>query len=236
MKKKILIMAIAACLLALTIAGTSIAYFTDTPEYTNVFTSGDVDITLTEAVAARNTLGHVEIADATVRKAYNEDATYSPLFPMQTIAKDPRITNVGSEAAFVGAIIDVTNPNADITKVISADGSVANTIAVTTLIQGIDTTNANVRVVAIENGFRIYVIYNAALAGETTANAENGGNVTIFNKIQIPETWNNTEMAFVNGLKINVKAYAVQTAGFETAIAAFTAAFGTEFGLTTTNP
>ena len=47
MKKKIFIIALAACLFALSIAGSSIAYFTDVEEATNVFTTGDVNITLT---------------------------------------------------------------------------------------------------------------------------------------------------------------------------------------------
>ena len=232
MKKKRLSIAVAACLLALTIAGTSIAYFTDTDQYTNVFTAGDVDITLTEAVAERNDLGHVVIEDATNRIPYNGDATYNPLFPMQSIAKDPRITNVGSEAAFVGAIIDITNTNGDINEVLSVRGAVGDTTAVTAFIKGIDTANADVRVTAIEGGFRVYIIYEDALEGETSANANDGDYVTIFNEIQIPSTWDNEEMAYVNGLKINVKAYATQKAGFNTALDAFTAAFGTEFALT----
>ena len=47
MKKKIFAIALAAMLFALAIAGSSVAYFTDTEKATNVFTAGDVDIQLT---------------------------------------------------------------------------------------------------------------------------------------------------------------------------------------------
>lgn len=48
MKKKIIVLAIVACLALTAIAGASLAYFTDTEEAENVFTSGKVDITLNE--------------------------------------------------------------------------------------------------------------------------------------------------------------------------------------------
>ena len=48
MKKKIVVLAIVACLALTAIAGASLAYFTDTEEAENVFTSGKVDITLNE--------------------------------------------------------------------------------------------------------------------------------------------------------------------------------------------
>ena len=44
MKKKILMITVAALLIILSIAGTSMAYFTDTDEKTNTFTAGKVDI------------------------------------------------------------------------------------------------------------------------------------------------------------------------------------------------
>ena len=48
MKKKIVVFAIVACLAVMAIAGASLAYFTDTDDATNEFTSGKVDITLNE--------------------------------------------------------------------------------------------------------------------------------------------------------------------------------------------
>lgn len=48
MKKKILSIALVACIAITAIAGATLAYFTDEDEATNVFTSGKVDITLNE--------------------------------------------------------------------------------------------------------------------------------------------------------------------------------------------
>lgn len=54
MKKKILAFSMVACLALVAIAGASLAYFTDTDEATNVFTSGKVDITLNEVFDEEN--------------------------------------------------------------------------------------------------------------------------------------------------------------------------------------
>lgn len=48
MKKKIVVIALVVSLAVMAIAGASLAYFTDTDDATNVFTSGKVDITLNE--------------------------------------------------------------------------------------------------------------------------------------------------------------------------------------------
>ena len=83
MKKKIFMITLAACLVVLSIAGTSLAYFTDTDAKTNVFTAGKVDITLTY------------------------DETTTRLYPGQEYIKDATINNVGTEDAYVGIIIEV---------------------------------------------------------------------------------------------------------------------------------
>ena len=48
MKKKILAISLVVCLAVIAIAGATLAYFTDTDDATNTFTSGKVDITLNE--------------------------------------------------------------------------------------------------------------------------------------------------------------------------------------------
>ena len=54
MKKKIVSIALVLCLALVAIAGASLAYFTDTDDATNVFTSGKVDITLNEVFDEEN--------------------------------------------------------------------------------------------------------------------------------------------------------------------------------------
>ena len=48
MKKKIFGITLAVCLIVLSIASTTMAYFTDTDEMSKTFTFGNVDIKLTE--------------------------------------------------------------------------------------------------------------------------------------------------------------------------------------------
>jgi hypothetical protein len=190
-----------------------------------VFTAGKVDITLTEAVAAKNaTTGNIEIADVTNRIPFNADAVYNPLFPQQQIAKDPVIKNVGTENAYVGAIITITNGAGTIDEVLSATTGVAGKTYIGDFITGLPTTGVTVTEIKegdVVIGFKVYVVYDAAL---TTADGSNS--VPVFTGMQIPATWDNAEMAYVNGLSVKVNAYATQTAGFEEgALFALQAAF-----------
>ncbi len=54
MKKKIIAISLVACLAIVAITGASLAYFTDTDDATNVFTSGKIDITLNEVFDEEN--------------------------------------------------------------------------------------------------------------------------------------------------------------------------------------
>lgn len=235
MKKKIFAIALAASIAVLAIAGTSMAYFTDTKQYTNVFTAGKVDITLTEAVAAKNaTTGNIEIADVNDRISFNADTVYNPLFPQQKIAKDPTIKNIGTEEAYFGAIITITNvaPTegvtvGDVKKVLYANTAAENSeykqTSVANFIKGLpEADKATVTIKETDAGFVIYVVYNGKYAKDASA--------TVFTGIEIPSNWDNKEMAQVNGLKVNVQAYAVQTAGMtEGSLKALQAAFVEEF-------
>ena len=100
MKKKIFMLAMAACLIVLSIAGSSLAYFTDTDEKTTVFTAGNVDIALSFTAPAGNA------------------------YPNQEISAPATIKNTGSEDAYVGAIITLEAGGSDLRKIISTNGSV----------------------------------------------------------------------------------------------------------------
>ena len=83
-KKKILSIALAASLAAVAVVSSSLAYFTDTDQKDNVFTVGNVDITLTEE--KWDTEGKEEAKD---------------MYPGEAVAKDPTVTNDGANPAFV---------------------------------------------------------------------------------------------------------------------------------------
>ncbi|MBE6690074.1 MAG: hypothetical protein E7590_02165 [Ruminococcaceae bacterium] len=203
MKKKVFIIALAVCLAVLSIAGSSIAYFTDTEQYTNVFTAGNVDISLT---ANGDTVNEATLS-------MTDDSVY----PGQTIEKNVVITNTGSENAYVGAVITLTHADGkDINTIINKAGDTDSIpVAITALLTGLPTTGYDVRV--SDNGLTIYVIKNDAIAKNETAN--------VFEDVEIPTTWDNAEMAVFHNLKLSVVAYATQEAGFSDAVTALQAAF-----------
>ena len=97
MKKRKTIIA-AIVLFAIFLVGGAIAYFTDSDTKTNIFTIGNVDITLTEPLwsALPNADGN-EMPDAA------ED-----MMPGETVTKDPTINNVSEDnPAFVFAKVQV---------------------------------------------------------------------------------------------------------------------------------
>lgn len=87
LKKKIFGLTLVVGLLVLSIVGTTMAYFTDVEDKTNVFTSGNVAITLSSDVL----LGA-------------DDATVNA-YPTKNIGSAATVTNVGSEDAYVGIIV-----------------------------------------------------------------------------------------------------------------------------------
>lgn len=83
-KRKILALALTLCMAAILIVGGTLAYFTDTERKDNVFTVGNVDITLTEPNWDANG---------------SEDAPEA--YPGEALAKDPTVTNTGKNPCFV---------------------------------------------------------------------------------------------------------------------------------------
>ena len=79
MKKKILALALVVVLAVTAVTGATLAYFTDKDAAENVFTTGNVDITLDEVF----------------------DPEEAKLLPGIDIQKEVKVTNVGSENAFV---------------------------------------------------------------------------------------------------------------------------------------
>lgn len=94
MKKKIFGITLAVCILVLSIASTTIAYFTDTDAQTQVFTAGNVEIDLT-------CINNI-FEDSDNREKMS-------LYPGQELVSDSTIVNTGSEEAYVGAIITFSN-------------------------------------------------------------------------------------------------------------------------------
>ena len=93
LKKKIFGITLVVGLLVLSIVGTTMAYFTDTAEKTNVFTSGNVDIEFT--------------SDVLIDDDGNSE-TFTYVRPTQKLANAAVVENIGSEKAYVGIVITFT--------------------------------------------------------------------------------------------------------------------------------
>lgn len=204
MKKRILTVALVAALLATCFAGTY-AYLQDSEAQTNTFTTGKVYITLDEAKVKKDPEGNL-VADGDNRTTENQEyKDETKLFPDMTVTKDPTITlDAGSENAWIAAKITFTGYNA---------------YALLTGGEMFDADADDVEVV--QNGDVVYVYVKAIQSA--------GAEIVLFDTLTIPKTWGNTEMAEINGMTINVEAYAVQANGFASCQAAMQAAFPTAF-------
>ena len=196
MKKKIFGITLAVCLLVLSIAGTTVAYFTDTAEKAQAFTAGNVKI-------------EFEASTGTIDER---------VYPGIKIPFDAKVKNVGTEEAYVGAVItlnkiDTENGQAVVDlRALDIQANPEAGVEALPLHKIFGWANdVNVKIVHTEytaEACKIYVIYDAAVEKMTTA--------TLYDNVTIPTAWGNEEMALFNGAKITVAAYATQTAGFTT--------------------
>jgi len=124
-KRKILVAAMALCVCAILVAGGTLAYFTDTDSAKNVFTSGNVNIDLTEAVVEPNANGDLVAVDKENNRQdveENEEIAYDygRVYPGQYIEKDPTIENLGTEDVYMAAIVTITSQG-DLHSVIGSE-------------------------------------------------------------------------------------------------------------------
>jgi len=217
-KRKILALALTVAMIAILAVGGTLAYFTDTEEATNVFTMGNVDITLDEAGVEKNGDEWTATND---RVQENE---YEDVYPGAVLPKDPIVHNVGSYDAYVRAKVTV-----DFNKL-------AGMQADKTLFNGKDDddlktlVNINTEEWAFEN-------YDYSLSDRTvtytytykTVLAADTDTAALFTPVTIPAGLTNEEVAGygLDEFEINVVAEAIQTTGFDSAVEAW-AAFDAE--------
>ncbi len=188
MKKKSLVvtMASVAAIAAIGI-GSTFAYFTSQDEATNAFTLGDIEIDLTE-------------------ENWDEDNGVN-ILPMQTIAKDPAVTNTGSNDAYI--FLKVIIPQAEVQLEGQDEASV----------QDLFTFEANDgwTLISSENGEYVYAYDNVVAAGESTD--------TLFDEVQLVNLIEDDYAEVIESLDIDVLAYGVQTVSFDSAADAWEATF-----------
>lgn len=249
MKKKILAMCLCVAMLAIAIVGGTLAYFTDTDEATNTFTTAKVNIALNEQQRGENGL-----------EAYvNEGKVLYPIVGSAQGEKDEM--GMPTAANYIDKIITIKNLED------STDAYVRLYIAIPTALD--NATNAGKNVLHFNFG-------NKFETGEyTAADHANWGTETLlvtdytinevayniyyrdYNKIMAADSetgsaayvgfyldenvdYDNVngyytingekiDFDFTEGVKIPVYAVGVQAAGFDTAAAAVDAAFGQNF-------
>jgi len=239
MKKKILAFVLCIAMLAIAVVGGCLAYFTDTEAQTNVFTAGRVGIVLDEAIVALDASGNLT---ATGNRTTDAQQEYE-LFPAQVVTKDPTITvDSDSEDVYLAAKVVVTEDNAGDLESLIGTGY-QGLLDITLLVSGgYVQTGASMKdynglgngvlpvygdaaysvYQQIENGAYVFYIF---IEDIKTA----GDSVTLFDTLTIPADWDNAEMAKINGMEIEVKAFATQANGFADCFTAMTTAFDTEF-------
>ena len=246
-KSNILAIALVVCVAVIAITGGSLAYFSDSKEMTNVFTAGNVYITLTEAAVKSDGLGNlIEDTEAPRVEGVAIDSTtgvqhnYGVLFPGKIMHKDPLITNIGEDEAWIAAKIIITDGSGDINKLfgyenheeIDIRGLLSGALLDERIHVGVwngmedvcyNDNYAMVQVADAGSGvYEFYFFLNATLL--------TGESVEIFNTMFIDPEFSNTDMQELANLEITVQAFAVQTFGFESCYAAMCRAFPEYFG------
>lgn len=203
-KKKILTAAMALSIISILAVGGSLAYFTDSDEKQNVFTTGDVDIALNETFEQGSKL---------VPGGEN----------MNVIPKVVEVENTGTESAYVRTHIAVPKAIDEYIKLVPEKATESNVTYWNWEENVYDTTIDG-------KEYTVHVVtYNPALdSGKTTespAMTELYMLGTVTNEI-IASLKEAGAIGTDNTLDIKVMAEAVQTAGFDSPSIAFTTAFG----------
>ena len=211
MKKKITAIFLCVALVAIAVVGASLAYFTDTKSATNTFTMGDVKIKLDETNVTEPT------GDRVTSNAYD-------VYPGAVVTKDPIVHNVGKNAAYIRATVNVSNwmnlvaaCYPDFKETFPNDGyKAALNLLVGELGEGWSVVGVEAGDVFTIGQFdaKIILKYDGTLAAgaDTTA---------MFQTVTIPAGLDNANAASFD--KVEVVAQAIQADGFDTWEDAFTA-------------
>lgn len=226
MKKKILSLCMVGALAATAVGGT-LAYFTDTDENTNVFTVGNVDITLDEALVEKE--GDTYKTVDGDRVIENE---YKLIYPGAVLPKDPTVHNEGNNDAYVRVQVTIANGMTLLPTFVEDDtltdelytnalmemvGSLGKGWEITDSIDAAEAMN-NVMNSVTDATFEI--TYTPRLVAETDT-------TPVFEKITIPTSWTQDDARITAiqevGFKMNIVAEAIQAETFADATAAFAA-------------
>ena len=264
MKKKLFTMAMAIALIAVSIVGMSLAYFTDKDNETNTFTAGGVKIDLIEQQvnkdgSALETFKQDQVLMPIVGSAQGEKDKFGQPVAANYIDKMVTIENTGKSAAYIRAYFAIPSDLDDGYETFNAGANILhfnfgnkfNADGTLTTTYGNEWNwmhdgKWNYFETTIDNvAYNVYFAdyYQALPAGEPTEQFISGvyldSHVDMANGKYIDTRFPNADLSILEGtVKCPVMAVAVQAEGFANADAAITAAFGAKynpFGGTATN-
>ena len=200
-KKKILVLAVSVCLVAILAIGGTLAYFTDDDKVENTFTMGGVEIDLFET-------------DEDGEKEQS-GLTYAGVVPGFDYDKDPTVENIGSLDAWVR--VNVTLNNYSIFAAAAEAHNVTDLATIFADFADSKWTLAKAPVVDSTADTVTYsYYYNTVLAPDTSTGP-------LFTSVTIPAAFTSEDLENLTGFKITVTADAIQRDPFTTPAAAFTA-------------
>lgn len=208
MKKTISIVALVVLVAAVSVLGT-LAYLTSQDQVVNTFTVGKVAITLDEMKA---TSDGKPVVPADRVKANNYK-----LLPGLTYAKDPTVTVLkGSERSYVKLVVTVSKASESDKLLKECETNLG------AVISGYDAANwilkSNTEDKA--NNTRTYEFWYKEAVDASAADVKLDA---LFDQIVVPGNITNAQLASIDGLKIDIVAYAIQADGFADADAAWAA-------------
>lgn len=241
-KKKIALLAMSLCMIAILAVGGSLAYLTDTEQATNVFTTGSVEIKLDEVVVEED-LETGDLVGNENKPVRTEKGQTYDLHPNMYVEKDPTIwIHAGSEPSYVGAIVTVTGKGVNdkgeslnLHDLFDMVGDETNSLLdINKLVRGDKDTVFGDMVAdptsewGTYGAANIWVFQNKDYAIHQVANGNNTWTfyifvknvqysedaVTLFDKLVISPKFDNDQMKYLDNLNIDVKAYATQAHGF----------------------
>ena len=195
--KKILVLALSACLLVAVTIGATVAYLTAEDEVVNTFTVGNVQIELNETDVK---------PDGTKDTDERVDANTYHLLPGHTYTKDPTVKVLAtSEECYVKMTVTIDKAS-ELDAIFAPDGAtltdIFNDYNPAKWIAKGDTKDANTRTYE-------FWYYDVVDASEEDKPLE-----ALFSSITVPGTITGKQLATIDGMTITVNAYAIQADGF----------------------
>ena len=253
MKKKIVSLALAVCLIAIAAVGT-LAYFTDTDNATNTFAVGNVKIELIEQQRGENGLVPFEQNKKLypiVGSAQGDKDEYGMPIAKNYVDKMVTIKNTGSEKAYIRAYFAIPSALDDGYETFNAGLNVLHFNFGNKVVNGAISSTEGVEWIwthgskwnyfetTLSDGIKYNVYYadyyQAVDAGATTEQLVQGvyldksfdmkedGAYAFGEKLTLDQGWN------WNSVSCPVFAIACQAEGFDNAAAAMDAAFGANY-------